>query len=1017
MRCWVMRYRLLTSAIVVWSALASVHFAMADDDDDTGAQNGGGAMFRAGIYAGQGIPQDRTIAPFEAFPYVLDDNELFFGDLRFFPALNNWAHPANTTFGGNIGAGYRFYSDSYDRVFGGSIWYDADDTRLLYFQQLGLSLESYGELIDTRANFYLPVGQVTRQSSLSLISGSQQFVGDNLAYSQLYAWCNAMKGFDAEAGVSWPWDWSRNMAFRTYAGGYYFVDNQSNSITGVSTRATANIVGGLDAQVQVTYDNFYQTRAFVGLSWTFGALHFSRLKQDTAYGRIGDHTTRNYTVVAPERSQVQYVPAAINPATGTPYTFAHVVSGAAPGGNGSINNPFSSITAAQGANRNIIFVHANSVFSGSAANVSLQPGNIVMGDGSGVQNFINVSQLGPILLPQAPVSSSLPLLTGSTGDSVTLASNTSLTGFMINNSGGSAVMGNGVQNVTLNNLFINNPTVDGLRLINAAGPVSISNMYVNNPTGSGFNIIGATGPINFLGGTTIIGAGGPAINISSLASTGSVTFGDLTISKRHDMGISINTNSAGSVNFNGTTSIYNENAVAASAVDIRDSSGTFSFNTVNISNPSSMPLLGNNPAVNLQNDTGTEIFQTLNITAYNATALRAFGAGNLTINPANSNGVINLNQGGTINSIGGTAVDIQNTNLNVDLTSVSSSNAPAGAYGLRLVNTTGFFGLIGGSTVGSGGVITGDSTGAVFLQNTGETYLQWMTINNNQFGIHADTVSNLQIANTSITNSAASGLILNNTSTLGISNSVFSGNGAANIVGNFTASGGSYAYNISNVQFTSTSGDNIDLTGSGTMNLVVNNALFNNSLSSSSGINANWNGTLTSQISQASFVETGSSITGVLVQNGVGDLTVLALTNDAYSTTGSGGVGFHMMSQGTSILNATNNLVQLNAPNGIGFESSLVSPTVTMANNTITGASGSSNGIQFDSVTGPGIVTLNGNTITLSGGGNGITFLSVPTVFQLQGTTSNTITGAGTPFFAPAGTTTGSILVNGQAQP
>jgi hypothetical protein len=1008
--------RILLGASVVWACLALWPAYGADDDDDTGAGNGPGYNFRVGGSFGQGVPQDRSVYPIEAFPFILDEDSLFFSDLRFFPALNNWARPANTTFGGNMGLGYRYYSDSYDRVFGGSLWYDADDTRLLYFQQLGLSLESYGELIDLRSNFYLPVGPLKQQSSLALVNGSTQFVGDNVSYDQFRTWCVAMKGFDAEAGLSVPWDWARDMALRVYAGGYYFVDNQNDSITGVSARVTANIISGLDAQAQVTYDNFYQTRGFFGLSWTFGPLHFSKLKQDTAFGRIGDHVTRNYTVVAPERSRVEHVAAAIDPATGKPYTFAHVVSGAPAGGNGFINSPFATIAAAQAANRSIVFVHAGSVFNGSDASIVLNSGNRIMGDGSGVQNFIQVPELGSLLLPQAPASSNLPILNGAAGDSVVLASNTNFSGFSINNAGGSGILGNGVQNVSISNTFIKNPGLDGIRLVNTTGPISIASPAITNPIGSGINIIGGSGAIAFSGNTIVQGAGGPSVNISSLASTGAVTFADLTINSRKDMGLAINTASAGTVNVTGTTTITNENAAAASAIDIRDSSGNFSFNTVNVSNPASMAASGNSAAVNLQNNSGAEAFQTVNISAVNATALRAASAGTLVINPAAVNGMVNMNAGGTISATGGTAVDISSTAVNVNLKSVSSSNAPT--YGISLVNTTGtLFGVFGGGTAGSGGTITGAQHGGINLNTTGLTGFQWLNVtNNNSFGISASNVSNLIVINSTIANNGY-GIQALNTSAMSISNSVFSGNSLANISAQFN-SGSTYAYSISGSQFTSTTADNVDLTGSsGTMNFSVQNSLFNNNATGTAGINANWvgSGSLSAQINQSSFVETANAVTGVLIDNTA--FSSVSLINNAYSTTGSSGIGFHFLGQGTSVLTATNNLVQFGGTSGIGFESSFVSPTVTFANNTVTDTAGGATGMQFDSVTGPGVVAINGNTITLSNGGNGISFLNVPAIFQIQGTVNNVITGASTPFFAPAGTTTGSILVNGVSKP
>jgi hypothetical protein len=334
-----------------------------------------------------------------------------------------------------------------------------------------------------------------------------------------------------------------------------------------------------------------------------------------------------------------------------------------------------------------------------------------------------------------------------------------------------------------------------------------------------------------------------------------------------------------------------------------------------------------------------------------------------------------------------------------------------------LDNTTGLFGVFGNGTAGSGGVIQGAVSGGIYLQDTGLTGLQWMTINNNLVGIHADTVSQLVLESSSITNSTTNGIFAINTPLMTIVNSTFSGNGAANLNAQFNVAGATYAYTINGSQFVSTTSDNLDFLGTGTLNFSAQNSLFANSATGTSGINLNWNGSLATQINQSSFVEAGNSITGVLINNGPSDFSSVALTNNAYSTTGTSGVGFHFTGQGTSVLTATHNAVQFTGISGIGFETSIVTPSATFANNTVTDTAGGATGFQFDSVTGPGTVILNGNTVTLSNGGNGIDFLNVPTTFQLQGAISNTITGATTSFFAPPGTTTGSILVNGVATP
>jgi hypothetical protein len=633
--------------------------------------------------------------------------------LRFFPTNS-------LTVGGNAGLGYRYYSEWLDRVFGASGWYDGDNSRDVLFQQAGLSLESYSQTFDFRTNVYLPVGPSTRQTALSLVNNSTRFDGDNLVYSQYRAWYAAMKGFDMEAGVPIPGEIAQDMGLRVYGGGYYYRDDQGNSITGGSGRVQANLIAGLDAQVQVTYDNYFQTRAFAGISWTFGALHRSEMKQTTSYGRMGEYVTRNYTVVAQGHSQVDTV-TAVNPATGQPYTFAHVSTAPdPPGAPGSVTNPFPTIAAGQATGRDIVFVHAGSVFN-SGPTIFLSPNQRLLGDGPGAQYYVQVPHLGAVLLPHGPSSGGFPTINGSPGDAVVLASNSEFSGFSITNAAGNGIAGNGVQNVVLKNISVDHAGQDGMLLQNIPGSISVSNALVTNSAGAGIDILnnsglvqfagnntvanstgagisinGGTGQSQFAGNTTVSGAGGSAVAISNLAAGASaVTFTNLSIDHRQGMGLDIN-NSAGTVNVLGTLNISNENASAASALDIINSAGNANFAGVNVTAATGAP------AVNLQTDTGTTTFNTLNISSQNGTALAANNAGSLNINAAVNNSV-NLNQGGVINAVNGTAVQISNTALNINFQSVSSSNAAAG---ISLVGTSGLFAVFGNGTAASAVVPT-----------------------------------------------------------------------------------------------------------------------------------------------------------------------------------------------------------------------------------------------------------------------------------------------------------------------
>ncbi|HEY2253983.1 MAG TPA: inverse autotransporter beta domain-containing protein, partial [Planctomycetaceae bacterium] len=478
---------------------------------------GPGVMFRTAFSGGQGVPQIQSIIPVELFPYYFAEESLFFSDLRFFPTTN-------LTVGGNAGLGYRYYSEGLDRVFGASGWYDGDNTRSVLFQQAGLSLETLSQNLDFRTNLYLPVGPTSRQTALWLVNNSTAFSGNNLVYSQYRAWYTALKGFDMEVGVPIPGEIPEGMGMRLYGGGYHFQDNSGNSINGASARMQANLIAGLDAQIQVTYDNFFQTRLFGGISWTFGALHRSEMKQTTAYGRMGEHVNRNYTVVAQGHGELENI-TAINPATGQPYTFAHVANDPPPVGPlGSVGNPFTTIAAGQATGADIVYVHAGSVFN-NGPTIALLPNQRVLGDGPGIQYFVPVPQLGMLALPHAG-SGAFPTLNGSLGDAVVLASNSQLAGFSITNAAGRGIFGNGVQNVTLSNVSVGHSNLDGIVLQNIPGTVSLAGINVSNSGGAGINIMNNTGLVQFAGNNTVANSGGAGIIVNG--GTGQIQFAGLT---------------------------------------------------------------------------------------------------------------------------------------------------------------------------------------------------------------------------------------------------------------------------------------------------------------------------------------------------------------------------------------------------------------------------------------------------------------------------------------------------------
>jgi hypothetical protein len=1050
--------------------------------------DGLGFDFIGGFAYGQGITQDRSLAPLEAFPYFLLNDSLFFSDLRFYPTIDG-------TFGGSLGGGYRYYSRSLNRIFGASLWYDGDGTRDLYFQQVGLSLETYG-VIDFRTNLYFPVGQTTQQGGQAIISGSQQFVGQNLAYDTLTTYLAAMRGLDFEAGVGIPGRFAEDHGIRAYLGGYYYNDDEGDHILGISGRVQANIWSGLDASVQVTNDNYFNTRAFLNVSWTFGPLHRSELSQATTEGRLGEHVTRNYTVLATSESQISD-PLAINPNTHQPYVIAHVDSSAAPGGNGSVNSPFQTLAAAEASGAAVIFVHAGSVFNGNAASVTMTPGQYLFGDGTGERNFLPISNFGQILLPHGPTTGALPVLNASTGGpAISVADNSVVSGFTISNSTGVGVVANGAGNILLKDLYVNGAGSDGIQILGAtgnavltnvnvtgsagnglvinggdaanisfngtlianqlhdlvienigtnsvmnmsnalfpgsgsqgillsnnAGTINFNNLSVGNTTSNAVDIEGETGTVNFTGLTTVSGGGAASILVNNLSSAGVVNFGTIDINNRHDEGFVVD-NSAGNVFVNGVTTITNEGGTGASAIDIKNSSGNVDFiGKVNVENSTV------NPGVSLTNDTGNTSFTALDVTSINGTGLYANNGGTLNINAAQVAAA-----GGTITATNGTALDIENTTMNIALFAVNSSNAAAG---IKLLNSPGQIAIFGDSneTAGAAGTIQGDTIG-IQLQNTGSVGIVSMNLTNNGTGIQSQDTTYLALTNVQVNNSSSFGLNALDTKTIVVLSSSFSGNGGPNVASQYDTVG-SYAVSFLGSKFVTSTSDNIQITtlsgGQGsTVNLVVQGNSFENESVGTSGVNVNWNGTLSATVTQNTFLTTGGTNTGVKINNGASsDLSTIAYTNNVFTSEGGSDTALDVVLAGTGQINVASNGVEFGAQTGTAFHFSLAAAsTVNITSNAILDTTDGATGVLFDTIAASSNLAISGNTIQLAQNGaeltsgiiisnvTGTTVGSENFLLNLSSASNNTITGANTTFFVPTNTTSGELLINGSPMP
>ncbi|MCA9092454.1 MAG: right-handed parallel beta-helix repeat-containing protein, partial [Planctomycetaceae bacterium] len=543
------------------------------------AEEGLGTMMRVDHLFGNTVGRRTGLTPMEVVPYRLFDNDMWFGSVRFAP--NDKGRLA-----GSSGLGYRYFDDTITRVFGASMWYDLDDSSTTTFQQFGASFETYGESWDARSNIYVPFGDTSDVLSRFVNPGSTRYSGHSIIFDQTTVSVTAMPGHDGEIGIPIQGEFGDKHDIRAYAGYYHFFRSGVPEIWGWRTRVEAHILPQVEVQVQGSGDDVYGTNVMVGVAWLYSGGMYDKPEQarKSPYGRMGEWVRRNYNIVSPEQRIVDAGLTAINPATGTPYVVQHVDTNSG-NSDGSFEDPFHTVAQAQAAGADIILVRSGSTLSGSDASIVLQDGQMLLGDATGVEHWIPTSQFASFLLPHASNGTTLPTLLNATGDSVTLASNSTLAGFRIEGPTGSGIFANGITNAIVRDVDIVNAGANGIDLHNIHGNLDFTRTHVEganatvvNPlltNSSGLRIEGGDAEVKFDGmiensagnQVAVIGTTGGHVDLTKAIiqsnvgggvavrdAAGDVTFKDVTLSNTIGDGISVQGGN-GTVRFLGQTSL------------------------------------------------------------------------------------------------------------------------------------------------------------------------------------------------------------------------------------------------------------------------------------------------------------------------------------------------------------------------------------------------------------------------------------------------------------------------------
>ena len=386
--------------------------------------------------------------------------------------------------GGNVLLGYRVYDKNDDRVTGAYVSLDARDTSRSYFKQLGIGFETLGKW-DLRINGYLPLGD-TRNQIGQFYFGNPFFQKNNIVIQQANLFEAALHGVDAEVGTRLTKIGSGDL--RGYAGIYY-LGNDNKEAFGWKARVEARPTKFLSLGASLQNDSLFDTRAVFSVGLSFPGSGATRGGDQTSnFARMGEFVERQAAILVIGVNTVT-LPALTNPATSKAWSFVHVAPG---NSNGTAESPYGYDKIQQAVNDaaktdSIVYIRGDEK--------AIIPGFTLL---SGVklltntpERFIDTVEIGSTKLPFSG-SRIVPKL----GGTVSLSSNTVLSGFDINAANGASVRGTNISNVTITDNRIQGTKGEAILLSQVTGNVDISNNTIGKNTGSALLLSNTSGNAN-----------------------------------------------------------------------------------------------------------------------------------------------------------------------------------------------------------------------------------------------------------------------------------------------------------------------------------------------------------------------------------------------------------------------------------------------------------------------------------------------------------------------------------------
>ena len=848
----------------------------------------------------------------------------------------------NGNFAANAGAGLRFYSPEIDRVFGGSFWYDYDDSNFTNYDQWGISLESLGKYVDMRLNAYIPSND--NQSTISTSrNGNISFVGNNIGIGTNRVVENALRGGDFEIGGALPLPFLGDYGIRSYVGGYYFQAPTVESTVGFKYRSEILVTQDIQLVIGASSDKLFGQNIYGAVNYYFPDGRPKRiLSRQPVRERLYTNVERNNRLNV-YRRELSETLRAINPDTGVAYIVNHVDNVNPAGtGDGSIKNPFGSLSDGSSGNADIVFVHHNQTVDGTVNGVPILAGydtGISLFDnqrllGQGTDHLFTDLNYGVLTLPGND-GGPRPVITNPTGDVVALANNNEVSGFQIGATSPNGPSGNGIYGTGITDFDINRNT-----FLNAG----LAGISIN---GNGTGLV-----------TDNIFSNSGLANIDISNSTGTVLALDVLNNNAQTglAGLILRGDGAGSdIDANVTNNTFNNNA--DNGIELSSSNG--SVTTVTASNN----VANNNGANGIQAtaDNGTLNLgltdSTASLNGGNGLNLASFNGGNLNVDASDNALGSNLLNGLNANADAGTIdfVNFSNTTMNTNTLLGAVLNADNGGIinGTFASNSL-QSNLAGGlsSTLDNGSQLNMAFSASQFNGNTGFG-ISLSALNGSSYGTLADPVTFDTIT---VNDNVGPGILLSGTT------------------------GSTIGFTLSNSQIANTVVDPL------TQALVPTQLIGLTSTVS----NGQANITLLSNTFTANQ-DAGVSLTysGTTVATQLIDGNIIEDTTDLATTTTPNGDGLIVSLAGTAVLDSTitDNTIQNNAGDGIlmnlnSGSANLISNAVNDNNLLVNGGDGLSMQISFGT---HAVLDADHNNITTQSTTSTTDALGVVTTTVVQG--------------------------------